>query len=47
MQEKIREMQPKLEQKAKENEELLAVLNVKGAEAEVTEKIVSKEAAEA
>lgn len=39
-------MQPKLDQKAKENIILLEELSVKGAEAELTEKTVSKEAEE-
>ncbi len=47
LQEKIKEMQPKLDQKAKENKVLLAELEIKGAEAAATEEIVSKEAAEA
>lgn len=40
-------MQPKLDQKAKENVILLEELSIKGAEAEQTEKVVSKEAEEA
>lgn len=47
LQETIKEMQPKLDAKAKENEILLKELAVKGAEAKATEEVVSKEAAEA
>jgi hypothetical protein len=40
-------MQPKLDQKAKENTVLLAELEIKGGEAAKTEEVVSKETADA